>query len=660
MDMDMDSGGHNHVFDPALDEQNQNGADAAAAAASSSAGVNADGTPAKRRPGRPKGSTKKNLLAGSPLPPKIKRPVGRPRKDGLPAGSIGPRVKRERTAGVQQVYAQQLPGVAYPPMAFGYSISAPLPPAPAPPLSAPVPVFQLDPSLADNDWGDLARTNPNAFLSTLLTALAAPNPVSSAGPTVEEAFKSHLVSLAPNPAQMQPIPSLYSILKTFWLPSSPAYFSLTASASTARTPSEHRFLYWDPQPLVFNGIACPSCSAPLINKGRISSGPVKIYDIERPFFIVGCEYVCRSPPCVAATGSPDGRKYASTDSSILRSLPMLLKDEFPARLLNGEADAGSAPNVWNWKATGVSTGLWNLVMGALRAGLRKDVILRLIWSVQHKVPDVQMEMPVVMQNGQHPQPQPQAAAPAEAGAQGDTDDKMGEGEDEAEEGDEVNQSQTLSSSAFADAYGDAWKENMADSPAKKTPAPAPASSSTPAAAAPTNANAVASTSASASASASAVPTPTPAPAPAVSTPQPQPQPQPMQMAPPYNPYTAYPFTPYAYMPPPHHLVNGQGQLVPVPVSMQVPSNAPPPSASGTNGLAVPANGTGTPDGQPTTTTGGAQTKRSPRHCCKCGSQDCKGKGGRSFCANGCQDCGKVECKGRNSRRPDKKCSEGWA
>lgn len=52
-------------------------------------------------------------------------------------------------------------------------------------------------------------------------------------------------------------------------------------------------------------------------------------------------------------------------------------------------------------------------------------------------------------------------------------------------------------------------------------------------------------------------------------------------------------------------------------------------------------------------------KRSPRHCSKCGSQDCKGKGGRSFCMNACQDCGKLECKGRNSRRPDKKCSEGW-
>ena len=75
---------------------------------------------------------------------------------------------------------------------------------------------------------------------------------------------------------------------------------------------------------------------------------------------------------------------------------------------------------------------------------------------------------------------------------------------------------------------------------------------------------------------------------------------------------------------------------------------------------------GAEDGAVTTTatagdssTQGESSKRSPRHCCKCGSQECKGKGGRSFCTNPCQDCGKLDCKGRNSRRPDKKCSEGW-
>lgn len=50
-------------------------------------------TPAKRPPGRPKGSVKKPVTIGAGgevVDPanKIKRPVGRPRKDGLPAGSV--------------------------------------------------------------------------------------------------------------------------------------------------------------------------------------------------------------------------------------------------------------------------------------------------------------------------------------------------------------------------------------------------------------------------------------------------------------------------------------------------------------------------------------------------------------------------------------------
>lgn len=45
--------------------------------------------PVKRKPGRPKGSGKKQLENNGE--PKMKRPVGRPRKDGLPAGSVGPK-----------------------------------------------------------------------------------------------------------------------------------------------------------------------------------------------------------------------------------------------------------------------------------------------------------------------------------------------------------------------------------------------------------------------------------------------------------------------------------------------------------------------------------------------------------------------------------------
>lgn len=48
-----------------------------------------------------------------------------------------------------------------------------------------------------------------------------------------------------------------------------------------------------------------------------------------------------------------------------------------------------------------------------------------------------------------------------------------------------------------------------------------------------------------------------------------------------------------------------------------------------------------------------------RHCVKCGSNECKGKGGRAFCTNPCQDCGKLDCKGRNSKRPDRTCADAW-
>jgi hypothetical protein len=48
-----------------------------------------------------------------------------------------------------------------------------------------------------------------------------------------------------------------------------------------------------------------------------------------------------------------------------------------------------------------------------------------------------------------------------------------------------------------------------------------------------------------------------------------------------------------------------------------------------------------------------------RRCCKCGSGECKGKGGWTFCMNSCRDCGKLACKGRNSRRPGKRCSQAW-
>ena len=72
--------------------------------------------PAKRRPGRPKGSGKKNIDLNTEV--KVKRPVGRPRKDGLPAGSVGPKKPgrpRKRAPGSYATPTNmQSPGLQYP------------------------------------------------------------------------------------------------------------------------------------------------------------------------------------------------------------------------------------------------------------------------------------------------------------------------------------------------------------------------------------------------------------------------------------------------------------------------------------------------------------------------------------------------------------------
>lgn len=334
--------------------------------------------PEKRRPGRPKGSGKKYPDGA---PPKIKRPVGRPRKDGFPAGSVSaPRSSRKSTS------------ASYPSTtsAVGQSVLFSVLPAYQDlqphfyPQQEVKPVFQTlqGPDFDGEDWLELSSTKASVFINTLVELFRAPNPVSPAG-TVEDAFKTHLNSLS-TPVN-QSLPSLYSVLRTFWLPTSPTYFCLTGANAT-RPLLEFRFLYWDPQPLVFNGIACPNCSMPLINRGRITSGPIKIYDLEQPFYIIGCEYVCTSPTCVAAT-SPEGRKFASTDPAIFRSLPNTLADEFPARLRQHTSDMGSGPDVWNWQAVGVSKALWNLVQGSLRSGVRKEVIRQIVLSVQHGLPE---------------------------------------------------------------------------------------------------------------------------------------------------------------------------------------------------------------------------------------------------------------------------------
>ncbi|CCM02228.1 uncharacterized protein FIBRA_04308 [Fibroporia radiculosa] len=569
--------------------------------------LNPDGTtteaPVKRRPGRPKGSGKKQLDPSAE--PKVKRPVGRPRKDGLPAGSVGPRRAarpRKRPPGSFASVSQSVSASAvFPyPSPFNFVSSEPTQTqwrASMPPMGSlsrgrpPAQLaFPIDPSLDRDNWAELSRTRPDVFLQTLVSALTMPNPISAGGPTVEEAFKSHLISLAPASKNTPSIPTLYSILKTFWLPSSPVYFSLTASASTARTPSDHRFLYWDPQPLVFNGIACPACSAPLINRGRISSGPIKVYDLGKPFFVIGCEYVCRSPICIAGT-SPDGRRFASTDTSILRALPPKLKDEFSAHLLQGNPDLGSGPEVWNWHGMGVSVALWNMVRASLKAGLRKDAIVDIIRAIQSGVPEDDAVQIV------------SEAVPGE-----EEEEEEEEEEDEEDDAAQVEGNLHFPKDATEE-FNEAWNANS---------------------------GAVGTDGVETEAGPSTVVGATESPAhPAISPDPnrpPQPPPQYAQYQPPYPPYA---YAPYPYFHPP---------------PMQHDPNAPNPNLLKRTFSIV--------DGSPDQNLSEPMQKRI-RHCCKCGSNECKGKGGRAFCTNPCQDCGKFDCRGRNSKRPDRTCTDAW-
>lgn len=199
--------------------------------------------------------------------------------------------------------------------------------------------------------------------------------------SLEEAFRNLNGWLMPKSGSA--LPSLYHNMKSFWLPSCQTYFAMTVSQSTSpiRT-SEYRFLFWDPQALVIGGIACPDCKLPLTNNGRIPTGPIKVYDMLQPFYIIGCEYACNSPACKVTV--PEGRKYASTDPSILRALPTRLREEFPAKLVHAgdSQDLGTGPQIWNWKAMGVSTAIWNLVSTGVKAGVKKELIMHLIQSMQ--------------------------------------------------------------------------------------------------------------------------------------------------------------------------------------------------------------------------------------------------------------------------------------
>ncbi|KZV61644.1 hypothetical protein PENSPDRAFT_759288 [Peniophora sp. CONT] len=561
------------------------------------AGSTSPVTPAKRPVGRPRkvvdpnapvtpkrpvGRPRKDGLPAGSVPqgstsPKNRRPVGRPRKDGLPAGSI-PRTGTPRKRGSigpgafatpdQDRAPSQVPGpsISAPPIATlpgasefnaggppqtwqqSYSTLAQalhhqpppaspdaLPAPPAPPLPPPEPATPAPPI---NEWLELSRSNPNALVQSLVASLHTPNLPSRAGLSLEESFNMHVHANTPPPTQQQnTVPAIYTAVRTFWLPTSPSWFSMTASGSTNAPAPEHRFLYWDPLPLVVGGVQCAYCTTPLIHRGNIKSGPLKIYDFGRPFYIIGCEYACTSPTCTAAF--PGGRRFTSTDPDVMRGLPELLRSELQAHLYVGKPHDAFG---WDWSAVGISIAVWRVVLGCLSAGLGREGIVPIIRG-------------------------------AIDGAT--ASNAMIKQDDEADE---------RAVQGVLEGSGEAGPSHQHTE-----------------------------------ASSSSVPVSAPAPTPA--------QTYTYAAQPPLAPYFAtyppqHPLPAYSYFGPQSHDLNNLKRV-----------------ASGGSAQEPPA--------------------KRIRHCVKCGSKDCKGKGGRTFCKNKCQDCGSEGCPGRNSKRPDKSCSEAW-
>jgi hypothetical protein len=356
----------------------------------------APATPVKRKPGRPKGSGKK---ADPDAPPKAKRPVGRPRKDGLPAGSVGPRKPARarkappgQFANVAPVPAPvpappppQLPPAwaAHPwagvlagvPPVLAFAPTLPLaPPPPAPPAFAETSSAgaraNIDPRLLSADWADLLRSDPDALLESVVAAVGAPVLPASA----RAAFGAHVASLAPNPA------TLYETLRTFWVPTSPAWFVLTVSADRGEARSADRFFYWDPLlVLALPALTCTACGGALRSQGPIAHGARTILDLGPPVFVIGAAYACARAGC--------GRVCASTDGAVMRALPASLRAEFPARLCGAARDRGAGPGAWDWAPAGVSHALWALVRGALGTGANREAIVQTVRGIVDAGPD---------------------------------------------------------------------------------------------------------------------------------------------------------------------------------------------------------------------------------------------------------------------------------
>ncbi|THH13883.1 hypothetical protein EW146_g6395 [Bondarzewia mesenterica] len=275
----------------------------------------------------------------------------------------------------------------------------------------------------------------------------------------------------------------------------------------------------------------------------------------------------------------------------MRSLPQILRNEFPAKLLDHTLD-----NAWNWEAIGVSKTLWDMVCIGLGAGLGREALLQILRGTQEEAsgavtgkPEEDEERAVEM-DLQHP------------------DDADADGSPAHETHKEVCPSfldlglvsQPFLVQALPQSYTTTWKPHAAVEDHSMNGQQPEASTS----------------SAAASSSVAVAPPP---------------QGSLGTIPPVYGYLQGAPYMQSAYGPYPY-------------IYQHADPNVPGPSTSSKRaGEALSVE---------------PPSKRI-RHCVKCGSKDCKGKGGRNFCTNACQDCGKMECKGRNSKRPDKTCIDAW-
>jgi hypothetical protein len=286
--------------------------------------------------------------------------------------------------------------------------------------------------------------------------------------------------------------------------------------------------------------------------------------------------------------------------------------------MQGETYSGSGSNVWNWQALGVSRSLWNMVRGCLKVGLGKDAIFQIIQAIQGGVVDNDK---FEEEEADEPEEEEEDDVRARTAMPQDDSDarmRMIVNTAVADKSDVSSISRVViylpdSFQNTGETFTNTWKAS--------TPVPNPILPT----AGPSNPAPVTTT----------VAIPPPTAAQSFGLPQPTPYPN-----------LSYGYYTYFQQPPPNQ----------TPGPPQHPAGTADPNHNTINKrpFTFATDGAGTSD-----TTSMEPSQKRTRHCCKCGSQDCKGKGGRSFCMNVCQDCGKLDCKGRNSRRPDKRCVEAW-